>query len=305
MKACGSGLTLALAMAALAAPSPAAAQRWISQDTLPLHQAGPPRLDLWAGFGTSVSSEWSEHVVLETRDPFGARTTRLLLPEVAMAPGPTYGAAVTYWRVPLGVRLHAGLTRACLVAGAARCDDAPDPETPTAFATDLDVWTLGVQGVIGLTEGRLGRVLRPYVLLGAAGVTLDPEEPVPAGVIPDGTTAPPTGSGDIIIIGGTTDVVLTLDRLGFDARLAVELGGGLDLRLPLGPHGVGVRLELVDQLMTSPIGVTITRVDGGLRGGATQVRVERPLVHTLRATIGVVLDLGLPTPPETEAVAAP
>lgn len=307
MKACGGGLTLALAVAALFGFSPAAAQRWVSTDTLPLYRPGPPRLDLWAGVGTSVSSDWSEQVVLETRHASGARTIRLLLPEMAMAPGPTYGAGVTYWRVPLGVRFQAGFTRACVTAGATRCDAAPDPETPTAFETDVDVWTYGVQGVIGLTDGALGRVVRPYVLLGAAGMTFDPAEAVPGGGIPEGTTVPPTGGGDVIVVDGTSDLILTLDRLGFETRLALEVGAGVDLRLPLGPHGIGVRLDFVDQMITSPVGITITRLDGGLVGSSgIEARVERPLVHTLRATVGVVLDIGLPTPePEPEWVAEP
>lgn len=303
MKSCGGGLTLALAVAALLGASPAAAQLRMWGDTLPIEPPGPPRLDLWAGLGTSFSSDWSDEVVLETRDATGARTTRLLLPEMSMVRGPAYGAAVTYWRVPLGVRFQAGFTEACMAAGATRCEAAPDPETPTTFVTDVDVWTYGIQGVVGLTRGMLGRVLRPYVLVGAAGMTFDPEEAVPGAGIPEGTTTPPTGGGEVIVIDGTSDLVLTVDRLGFQTQLAVELGGGLDLRLPLGPHGIGVRMELVDQLMTSPVGVTMARLDGD---GGTEVRIERPLVHTLRAMVGVVLDIGLAGgEPEDGAVAEP
>ncbi|MBW3552681.1 MAG: hypothetical protein KY466_04175 [Gemmatimonadetes bacterium] len=298
MNLCRRAVVLALPLVALSAGSAVAvAQGELERDRFRPPPGGPPRLDLAFWVGASFSTDWSQQVVLETHDPSGARTTRLLMPEIGMAPGRTLGGAVTYWRGPLGVRFQGAFTRACLTAGETRCDASPEPETPIRFVTDVDVWTYGVQGVVGLTRDAVARVIRPYLLIGASGVTFDPEEPVPGPGVPEEQSTPPTGGGDIIVVDGTTTLVLTIDRLRFETRFAPEIGAGLDLRLPLGPHGIGVRLELVDQLMSSPVGVRITHIDGGLRGGAFEVDIERPLVHTLRATLGAIIDVGLPAPP--------
>lgn len=298
MKSCRGVLVLALPLVALSAWSAAAvAQVGLEPDRFRTPQPGPPRLDLSFAMGTSFSTDWSDEVVLETRDPSGDRTTRLLLPEIGMAPGRTLAGAVTYWRGPLGVRFQAAHTRACLTASEVRCDASPEPETPFRFVTDLDVWSYGVQGVVGLTRGAVARAIRPYLLVGASGVTFDPAEPVPGPGGAEGQSTPGTGSGHVIVVDGTTTLVLTVDRLRLDTRFAGELGAGLDLRLPLGPHGIGVRLELVDQLVNSPLGVRITHIGGGLRGGAVEVDIPRPLIHTLRATVGAVIDVGLPDPP--------
>ena len=304
MRSCRGARVLALVLVVLPAwPVGARAQTRIGRDRLPPPPAGLPRLDLAFGIGGSLSTDWTDQVVLETQDASGARTTRLLLPELSMAPGRSFSATVTYWRGPLGARFHAAFTEACLAAGETRCDGAPDPEDRLRFTTDLDLWTYGVQGVVALPVDDERRAVRPYLLVGGSGMTFDPDRPVPGPGLLEGETTPPTTGGPIVVVDGPTNLVLTVDRLGLDTRFAIDLGGGLDLRLPLGRHGLGVRLELVDQLTSSPVGVRIDRLGGGLvDGDVATVETRRPLVHTLRATVGAILDIGLPSsPPPAES----
>ena len=97
----------------------------------------------------------------------------------------------------------------------------------------------------------------------------------------------------------TPDVTITRDRgetfliavneLGLETKFAMNFGIGTDLRVPLGPAGVGLRLELSDNMHGSPLNIEVaelnTRTDD-------VVRANGGLVHNLRASAGLVLHFG-------------
>jgi len=69
----------------------------------------------------------------------------------------------------------------------------------------------------------------------------------------------------------------------------VNLVIGTDFRVPLGPAGVGLRLELSDNVHESPLDIQIAELDAAADG---VVRPNIRLVHNLRASAGFVLHFG-------------
>lgn len=268
---------------------------------------GPRRLELSATAGYALSTEWSDLVTLQVADAQGGLHRQVLLRSVAVAPGAGGAAAVTYWRGRHGFRVLAGYSRSCLTT-ASRCRDgdaAPDPDGPalTVAEIDMDVWRYGVEGIIGLRNWEQSRVWRPYVVLGLGGVAYDADEdalPLFPGSFD--TLAPPPGSPDgaVVIRDGTSTLLIATDEVGFEHVLGLTLGIGMDLRVPVGIGGVGLRIELADQITRSPFSVRVTQLDGSRRyfGRADEAVFQPAAVHNLRASVGVALELPLRGPRE-------
>jgi hypothetical protein len=83
-------------------------------------------------------------------------------------------------------------------------------------------------------------------------------------------------------------LLISIDELGVESRIAFNFGVGTDFRIPFGPAGLGVRLELSDHIHESPLNLQVLAFepfqdDHILNFGA---------VHNLRAAIGVVVQAG-------------
>jgi hypothetical protein len=99
---------------------------------------------------------------------------------------------------------------------------------------------------------------------------------------------PPSNPQVTIVNDRSQPLVIAIDELGLETRFAVNLGFGADFRVPLGPAGVGVRLELSDNIHESPLDIQIAELDAV--DGVVRPTVR--LVHNLRASAGLVLHFG-------------
>lgn len=264
---------------------------------------GPRRIELSAAAGYALSTDWSDLVALQVFDVQGGAHRQVLLRNVAVAPGAGGTAAITYWRGRHGFRVHAGYSRSCLTT-ASRCRDGagtppPDDAALGVAEVPMDVWRYGVDGIVGLTSWTSSRVWRPYLVVGLGGVAYDSDEdalPIFPGSFE--TQAPPPGSpsGSVVISNGATTLLVATDELGLENVLGLTLGAGMDLRVPLGIGGAGLRLEVSDQITSSPFSVTVTRLDNTRRGGTDATVFRTRAVHNLRLTAGVMLEFGLSGP---------
>ena len=79
------------------------------------------------------------------------------------------------------------------------------------------------------------------------------------------------------------------DELGLETKFAFNIGIGTDLRVPIGPTGVGLRLELSDNLHASPLDIEIADVNAR---AVDVTHATSRLVHNLRASAGLVVHFG-------------
>ena len=79
-------------------------------------------------------------------------------------------------------------------------------------------------------------------------------------------------------------LLIAIDELGVETRFALNLGVGTDLRIPLGPASIGLRLEVSDNMHRSPVDIQVAEVEGG---GSSHV--DFGYVHNLRAAAGLVV----------------
>lgn len=84
---------------------------------------------------------------------------------------------------------------------------------------------------------------------------------------------------------------MAVDELHTETVLALNFGVGADLRIPMGPAGIGIRLELSDHVAHSPVALRIRELNprGGLTSDST---VHFGRVHHLRASVGFIVQLG-------------
>lgn len=297
----------ALLVAFVPAAQPAAAQA----DTTRFERLwqgdydGPRRLELSVNGGYAWSTDWSNRVALQVFSPQGAVHQQVLLRNVSIAPGEGVGAAVTYWRGRHGFRVSAGYNQACLTTGS-RCTngDTPTPGGATLAIAEvpMDVWRYGVEGMIGLRSWEGSRFFRPYLLVGAGGVTYDPDgDALP--FIPGDfeTIVQPGGTpNSVVVTRNETMLLVSTSELGLEHVFGATIGVGMDLRLPVGPGGLGLRFEFADHITSSPFSVRVARLDsqGRRYAGADgdDIVFRKDGIHNLRFTAGVTLELGLPGP---------
>lgn len=296
---------LVLVPALLLSATPAAAQQrdlWTEYD-------GPRRLEFAVNGGLFLSSNWSNLVFLETIDRSGDVGRQVLLREFAVAPKLGGTGSITYWRGRYGFRVHAGFVRSCVTTGN-RCEGSRLPEQDELEVTeiDMDTWSYGVQGIVGLMEHTTGQWFRPYLIVGAGGVTYDLEHPLST-VLP----GPFTSTGPVRVGGGGTTVLLNdpatyliaVDEVSLETRFALNLGIGTDFRIPVGPGGLGLRLELSDQISQSPVSLNVVRLDRGIgfhSRGFDEVAFNGRTVHNWRLSAGLMFEFPLRgyTPPPVE-----
>jgi hypothetical protein len=266
---------------------------------------GPRRFEVSVSAGYAFSSDWSDLVALQVHDPNGAIHRQVLLRNLRVAPGAGGSAALTYWRGRHGFRVHGGFSRSCLTT-ATRClgTDVAPPANGAALGiaeVDMDVYHYGFEGLVGLRSWEGSRFWRPYLVIGAGGVSFDPDAdalPFLPGTFQ--TLVPPAGAqpGSVVVTGGGSTFLVSTSELGLEHVFGATIGVGMDLRLPIDIGGVALRFELVDQITSSPFGVEVARIDGGghWSAGSDVVAYRKGAVHNVRLTVGVGLEIGLPGP---------
>jgi hypothetical protein len=272
--------------------------RWIWEDE------GPRRLDVSVSAGVHFSSGWSDLVLLGSLGPVSGVLQQVLVRDLAVTPGPMLDATVTYWHGRLGFRVHGGVSSSCLAVGTT-CPEMPlsvGPNDGTVLplgSVDLRSWIFDVGGAFGLREYSPGQWVRPYGFFGLGVVTYQMDEPLQPplftfierpGVLPEGPDR------IVLVTDDASRFLLSLQELGLEHSFALNFGLGSDFHIPIGTGGVGLRLEVSNHIVRSPLRVRLVQLDGPARFGARlpEARLDFGPVHNLRFVAGVVIGIGLP-----------
>jgi hypothetical protein len=274
-------------------PAPLTAQGWSQPWADP--QDRPPRVDVSASVGFLAPTDWSDLVLLGTISSTSGVLEQVLVRDLRVDPDREFGGALTYWRGRYGFRVQGGYSSSSVAIG------GPFPtefQTPTADADlvsiDVDTYLYDVRGAIGLTEYSPAQWVWPYAFFGFGGITYDLARRVspPLLTFIERSRTRPDGARDVVIVeDDSREFLLAIDELGLETVFALNFGVGTDFRLPLGPAGVGVRLELSDHIAASPVGLRISELR---RSGllASDAGASFGAVHHLRAAVGLVVQVG-------------
>ena len=281
-------LAFALTAALMLLPAAASAQDWSQPWADP--QDRPPHVDVSASAGFLMPTGWSNLVVLGSISSATGIVEQVLTRDLRVEPDAQFKGAVTYWISQYGLRAQVGYSRSSLTIGGTPLGTALSPLEGSA-SVDLDTWLYDVGASIGFVEYHPDRIVWPYGFFGFGGVTYNPKTAVspPLNFIQrDGPPLPPNTV--LVIRDESRQFLLAIDELGTETEFAFNFGLGTDFRIPIGPSGLGVRLEVSDHVATSPLGLRVAELStfGGL-GPDDSVRFG--LVHHLSATVGVVVHL--------------
>lgn len=251
---------------------------------------GPTRVDISGTGGFRLSTDWSDLVLLGSVSPASGALEQVLVRDLVVRPGPAFDAAVTYWEGRYGFRTHVGYAQSCLTVGRT-CGELTGP-AGTVSSIDVNAWAYDVGGAIGLIDYRRNTWVWPYVFFGFGAVTYDLARTAgpPLTFIEH---SPPSGTdGRIVISRDDPDLLLiATDELGIETKFAVNVGVATDVRIPLGPASVGLRIEVSDYIHRSPIDLLVAPINP-LIGARHDARLNFGLVHNLRAAAGLVVQLG-------------
>ena len=270
---------------------------------------GPRRIEIALSGGLFLSTAWSDQVFLESFSALGVTNRQQLLRGFSMAPGFGGAAAVTYWKGRYGFRVQAGFAQSCATTGS-RCDEDDDvlippfDELPIA-EVEMNQYSYGVQGIVGLTEYSPNQQFRPYVILGAGGVTYDLDRPL-SGLLPGPlTTTGPVridDHGETIIVADPTTLVFSINEGGITSKFALNWGIGSDLRAPIGSGAFGLRFEVSDQIAQAPLSLRVARIDGGSFtpwgcidecNGIEEIEFNNRFVHNWRLSAAIFVEFGV------------
>jgi hypothetical protein len=293
-----SRLTLLALVLALALPAtPARAQDWSQPWADP--EDRPPRVDFSASGGFVMPTSWSDLVVLGSISPVSGVVEQVLTREMRVEPEKEWTGAVTYWRSRYGFRAHAGFSRSSLTVGGSPVGGSPLSLAPISSITaggrssvGVDTWLYDVGGAIGFREYTPTRWVWPYGFIGFGGITYDLKQTVaPPLTIVEGGAGPLAGAATVVVTDRSRPFLLAVDELGKETVFAVNFGVGTDFRIPVGPAGVGLRVEVSDHLAPSPVGLRIRELS---RQGAfaSDAGVAFRAVHHLSATVGFTVRIG-------------
>jgi hypothetical protein len=252
-----------------------------SAQPLPQPWADPQdstRVDLSGSVSLLSPTDWSDLVLLGSISSAGV-IEQILARELQVDAEKAYGGAVTYWEGRYGFRVQGGYSKSSL-----RVSSAP--------TVGIKTWLYDVRGVIGALDYRASRKVWPYGFVGFGGITYDLASTVspPLTFI---TQAPAMTTGQTVIVVGDRgrQFLLSEDELDVQTVFAVNVGVGTDFRLPIGPGGVALRVELSDHIAPSPLGLRVSQLPGP---GAfiSDSRVRFGTVHHLSASVGFVVQIG-------------
>jgi hypothetical protein len=263
-------------------PITSAAQDWSQPWADPMDR--PPRVDLSASAGVLMPTDWSDLVLVGSLSSATGALEQVLVRDIRIKPGREIGGAATYWRGRYGFRAQAGFSDSSLTFGSS-FDPGDD-----FLSVDVDTWLYDVRGAVGLIEYAPNRIAWPYAFFGLGGITYDLSRPVTPPLLSFIEHAPATGRGAVIVEDAGRQFVVAVDELGLETVFAFNFGIGTDFRIPLGPAGIGVRVELSDHVAHSPVGLRISELGSRAAPGSDAVRFG--MVHHLRATAGLVLQIG-------------
>ena len=249
------------------------------------------RVDVAGTAGYLFSTDWSDLVLIGSVSADTGVLEQVLARDLVVDPGTVVAGTVTYWEGRYGFRVHAAYSGSCLAVGR-RCSDLVLLSRSASDAIDVDAWQYDIGGAIGLVDYRPGRWAWPYVFVGIGGVTYDLEQSVgpPLGVFIERAPAADADRRVVLSRGRADTLLVAIDELGIETKLAFNFGVGTDFRLALGRVGIGVRVEVADHVHESPLELRIGEADEIGAGAGT--RLDFGLVHNLRATAGLVLQLG-------------
>jgi opacity protein-like surface antigen len=268
--------------ATLAFVSSAHAQRLTLDDSPP----GPPRVDISATGGWLLSSDWSDTVLLGSVSPVTGALEQVLVRDLVVDPGPVYDGTVTYWEGRYGFRAHAGYGKSCLAVGRS-CGNLAAITPGESGTVKVKQYSYDIGGAIGFLSYDDDRWVWPYAFGGIGGVTYDLDRTVgPPLTFIQGQPSVPGGP---VVSHGPSTLLISLEELGVESRIAFHLGFGTDFRIPLGSAGLGVRVELSDSMHESPLDVEVVALDAFRRSDA---ELDFGIVHNLRAALGVVVQFG-------------
>ena len=242
------------------------------------------RVDITASIGVMAPTDWSDLVLLGSLSPSTGVLEQVLVRDVRVDPGTEVEGAVTYWRGRYGFRVQAGRAQSSVtIAGPA--------DAPPASTIDMDTWSYDARGVIGLIDYTPRRWVWPYAFFGLGGITYDLDRAVSPSLLTFIERSRTGVPGTIIVEDEPREFLLAVDELQTETVFALSVGIGTDIRVPLGAAGVGLRVEVSDQIARSPVGLRI----GELRRSrplAADTGVNFGAVHHFRATAGFVLHIG-------------
>jgi opacity protein-like surface antigen len=275
---------LLFTLVVMCVPAPAAAQ-W--------DPFNPPRdpkhVDVSGSAGMRLSTDWSDLILLGSVSPVTGAFEQVLARDLVFVPGPVFDATVMYWEGRYGFRAHGGFSRRCLAVGT-RCGAIATLGGPTRGSVDVDASYYDVGGAVGLVDYRRNPWVWPYVFFGLGGVTYDVKQTVSPPLQMFIESRPPVSPQITVATDRRAPLLISIDELGLETKFAVNFGLGTDFRIPLGAAGVGLRLELSDNVHESPLRIRIAEVNG--RRGDDVAQPNLRIVHNLRASAGVVLHFG-------------
>lgn len=281
-------LWLQLLMAlVLVLPPPLAAQSLPP----PEYDREPARVDVSFSSGYLTPTDWSDLVVLGSVSPITGAFQQVLVQNLRVEPSTAFHGNVTYWRGRYGFRAHGGYSSSCVAVGR-RCGE-PALIAPEPADVDVRTWFYDIGGAIGLLDYTPHRWVWPYVFLGFGGATYDLERSISPPLLNFIEQVPdrPADERLIIVAEDGRQFLVAVNQLGLETRPAFHFGFATDFRIPMGPGGVGLRLEVSDYVTTSPVGLQIAEVRAG--GAALhREQVQFGPVHNVRASVGVVLHFG-------------
>jgi hypothetical protein len=274
-------------------PAPLAAQNWSQPWADPDDR--PPRVDVSASVGFLAPTDWSDLVLLGSISSTSGILEQVLVRDLRVRADKEFGGALTYWRGKYGFRVQGGYSSSSVSIGGPITGSVQSAAgNDGLLSIDIDTYIYDVRGTIGFIDYAPTRWVWPYGFFGFGGITYDLARRVSPPLLTfierggslSGSTA------DIVVVDDdSTQFLLALDELETETVFAVNFGVGTDFRVPLGPAGFGIRLEISDHVSASPVGLRIgaLRRAGGL---ASDTGVNFGVVHHLSATAGIVIQVG-------------
>lgn len=272
--------------------APVMAQDW-SQDWADPEDR-PARVDFSASAGGVMPTRWSDLVVLGSISSAFGVLEQVLTRDLRVEPNSDFSAAVTYWRGRYGFRTQGGFSRSSLRIGGIPLGASPLSTLPPGVTSvGVNTYFYDVRGAIGFLDYRPTRWIWPYGFFGLGGITYKLKTAISPPLTFVGSEPIRTdASGNTIIVSGNgRQFVLGVDELSTETVFAVNFGIGTDFRIPVGAAGVGLRVEVADQVSPSPVRVRIHDLSA-LPEFVPDSSVAFPLVHQLSATAGIVVRVG-------------
>jgi hypothetical protein len=270
-------------------PAPIIAQDWSQPWADP--QDREPRVDLSASAGFLLPTRWSSLVLLGSISSASGVLEQVLSRDLRVEPDTEFSATATYWRSRYGFRAQAGFSRSSLRIGGAPLSGSQSADE--SVSVGIDTWLYDVQAAIGFVDYKPTRWVWPYGFVGLGGITYHLKKAIspPLTFIEHGPSRVDARGNTIVIADAGRQFLLAIDELSTETVFAVNVGMGTDFRLPLGPAGVGLRLEISDHLAPSPLGLRIRELSV-LGAFAPDAGVRFQVVHHLSATAGLVVQIG-------------